>query len=241
MGPSFTPHAEQVCEVGSNRPILWNSRPYSRALYSSIATNPDQPASWTDLARRVRPSPLTARSSTATAWLSRISAVDSWWRKSRRVSATLACTRATLTLALSRFLLASRLRDRARCARRSLLSARRKNRGEAIFVPSERTAKWASPRSMPTTGCALGRAVGVACTTKLAKYRPAESLITVTLDGGEGSGRDHRTGTSPTLAKRSLPFGKTLNRALAVNRIACRASLRDRNLGGPIFGPFRPP
>ena len=62
-----------------NRPIRWKSRPNSRALYSNMVTNADHPASWTDLASRVRASPFTARSSTATAWLSRISAVDSWW------------------------------------------------------------------------------------------------------------------------------------------------------------------
>jgi hypothetical protein len=67
----------------------------------------------------------------------------------------------------------------------------------------------------------------------------AESLITVTLDGSHGSGRDQRTSTSPILGKRSFPAESTLNRALAVNRIACRRSLRDRNRGGPIFGPFR--
>jgi hypothetical protein len=32
-----------------------------------------------------------------------------------------------------------------------------------------------------------------------------------------------------------------LNRALAVNLTACRLSLRDRNRGGPTFGPFRFP
>ena len=30
-------------------------------------------------------------------------------------------------------------------------------------------------------------------------------------------------------------------RALAVNRMACRRSLRDRNFGGPTLGPFRLP
>src|SRR5262249_56122318 len=79
LGPSLAPQAEQVCEVGVNRPTRWNCRPYRRALYSSMPTNADHPASWTDLASRVRASPLTARSSTATAWLSRISAVDNWW------------------------------------------------------------------------------------------------------------------------------------------------------------------
>jgi hypothetical protein len=58
-------------------------------------------------------------------------------------------------------------------------------------------------------------------TTKLAKYRPAASLITVTLDGSAGSGLDQRTGISPIFGRRSLPGGVILNRALAVNRIAC--------------------
>jgi len=63
--------------------------------------------------------------------------------------------------------------------------------------------------------------------------------MTVTLDGWPGSGRDHRTGTSPIFGSRSRPPGSTVNRALAVNRIACRRSLRDRNRGGPTRGPFR--
>jgi hypothetical protein len=66
-------------------------------------------------------------------------------------------------------------------------------------------------------------------------------LITVTLDGSDGSDRDHRTGTSPIFGSRSFPLGSTLNRALAVNRIACRWSLRDRNRGGLTFGPLRWP
>ena len=121
---------------------------------------------------RVRARPLTARFSTATAWFSRISAVDNWWQKSRRASATRAYALATVTLALSRFLLPFSLRDNARCARRSFFSARRKNRGEVILRPSDRTAKCFSPRSMPSTDSASGKIRGPACTTKLAKYRP---------------------------------------------------------------------
>jgi hypothetical protein len=77
--------------------------------------------------------------------------------------------------------------------------------------------------------------------TNEAKYLPAGSLMTVTLDGTHGSGRDQRTDTSPTLGRRSLRPGRILKRALAVNRMACRRSLRDRNRGGLIFGPFRSP
>jgi hypothetical protein len=58
--------------------------------------------------------------------------------------------------------------------------------------------------------------------TKEAKYRPAQSRMMVTLDGWEGRGRDQWTGTSPTFGSRNLPLGRSLNRALAVNRIACR-------------------
>ena len=75
---------------------------------------------------------------------------------------------------------------------------------------------------MPITVSASGSAAGPVSTTNEAKYRPAESLITVTLDGSDGNGRDHRTGTSPTFGSRSFPFGSTRKRALAVNRIACR-------------------
>jgi hypothetical protein len=120
-------------------------------------------------------------------------------------------------------------------------SARRRNFGAAIFRPSDKTAKCDSPRSMPTVEPAEGRAAAVVSMTKLAKYRPAESMITVTLDGSDGKGRDQRTGTSPIFGSRSFPLGSTLNRALAVNRTACRWFLRDRNRGLATFGPLRFP
>ena len=77
--PPLTPHDEQTWLVGSNRPILRNWRPYSFALYSSMETNADQPASCTDFASLVRARPFTARSSTVTAWFSRMIAVDNLW------------------------------------------------------------------------------------------------------------------------------------------------------------------
>jgi hypothetical protein len=39
LGPSLTPQAEQVWEVGSNLPIFTRVRPYLTALYSSMVTN----------------------------------------------------------------------------------------------------------------------------------------------------------------------------------------------------------
>ncbi len=65
--------------------------------------------------------------------------------------------------------------------------------------------------------------------------------MTVTLPGAEGRSRDQRTSTSPIFGRRSRPLARILNRALAVNRIACRLSLRDLNRGGPAFGPLRLP
>jgi hypothetical protein len=79
LAPSFTPHRQHTWEVGENQPIRWNPRSYSRALYSSMITNAAQPASWMDLASRVRARPFTAKSSTAIAWFSRISLVDNCW------------------------------------------------------------------------------------------------------------------------------------------------------------------
>jgi hypothetical protein len=143
------------------------------------------------------------------------------------------------------FLLPFCLRECARCSRPIFFSARRKNRGALTLVPSDSTANAVSPRSMPTSRPESPKrrasAAGSVWTTNDAKYRPAASLITVTLDGAAGSGRDHRTATSPTFGSRSRPFGKTVNRALAVKRIACRRSLRDRNRGGPARPDLRSP
>jgi hypothetical protein len=86
-----------------------------------------------------------------------------------------------------------------------------------------------------------GNGWSVVCTTNEAKYRPAASLITVTDDGSAGRLRDQRTSTSPTFGSRNRPSSSTLNRALAVNRMACRWSLRDRNRGGASVRPLRLP
>ena len=89
--------------------------------------------------------------------------------QSRRASATRACTLAALIRALSRLLLPGALRLSAFCAVRSLRSARRRNLGLAIFRPSDRTAKWVSPRSIPASVPEGGSGPQPAWTTKLAK------------------------------------------------------------------------
>ena len=173
--------------------------------------------------------------------------VDVLWWKSARWLATLAWSRATWARYFSLFLLPFCVREFACCARRSLFRARRRNLGALILVPSDRTANAVRPRSIPTSPSASQKrcasAAGSVWMTNEAKYRPAASLITVTLDGSHGKGRDQRTGTSPIFGSRSLPLGSTLNRAFAVNRIDWCRSFRDLNRGGPTwrgFGPFRP-
>src|SRR5690606_12831117 len=145
--------------------------------------------------------------------------------------------------ALLRLLEPFSLRERARCAFFKRFSARRRKRGLSTFVPSERTARCPSPRSMPTSGLISGRtSCGPVATTKLAKYRPALSLTTVTVDGTEGSVRDHLTLTSPIFGRRSFPPAVTDQRAFAVKRTDCRVSRFDLYRGAPMRGrlPFRP-
>ena len=140
---------------------------------------------------------------------------------------------------------ASRWAVRASCNRRSFRSARRRNLGALTTVPSDRTANDVRPKSIPTSALVSGAgnraasAAGPVCTTNEAKYRPAASLMAVTLAGAEGRSRDQRTSMSPIFGRRSRPLARILNRALAVNRTACRLSFRVLNRGGPALGPFR--
>jgi hypothetical protein len=128
---------------------------------------------------------------------------------------------------------------------RSFRSARRRNFGDLTTIPSDSTANDVRPRSTPTsvaeTGNRWASTAGSVSTTKLAKYWPAASLITVTLAGTEGSPRDQRTSTSPIFGRRRRPLAKILNFAFAVNRTACLWSFRDLGRGGPTFGPLRLP
>src|SRR5690606_32823937 len=114
-----------------------------------------------------------------------------------RASATLAWAQATLTMAFFLLFDPFALRDRACCALRNRRSARRRNRGLSIFRPSDSTAKCDRPRSIPTSPVVSGNDSAAASTTNEAKYRPAASLITVTLEGSDGRRRVHFTFTSP--------------------------------------------
>lgn len=109
FGP-YQPHSEQVRVVGSNQSIRRSSRPCLVALYSNMRTNADHPASCTDLARWPRARPDTAKSSTYTAWFSRMIFVESLWCQSRRVRHTRVplCQPPSLCLVLASLLLARR-------------------------------------------------------------------------------------------------------------------------------------
>lgn len=90
---------------------------------------------------------------------------------------------------------------------------------------------------MPTSGVAFARiSCGPVSTTKLAKCRPALSLTTVTVDAVEGRERDHFTFKSPIFGRRSFPPLVIDQRAFAVNRTACRVSLRALYRGAPMRG-----
>lgn len=157
----------------------------------------------------VRASPDTARSSTYTAWFSRTIVEESLWSQSRRVFPTRAWQRATFRRARSRRAEPFCRRASSFCAVRSLACALRARRGASTFVPSDSTAKCVSPRSIPTSCGTRGNGWSGTSTTNEAWYRPAASIVTVTLDGAEGRSRDQRTGTSPTPGSRSRPFGST--------------------------------
>lgn len=125
-----------------------------------------------------------------------------------------------MTRCLFRFFDPFFFRDRLRCSCLSFFSALRKNRGEWTREPSAMTAKWVSPRSTPWSRSCGGRVsfAGSVSTTKPARYRPAASLITVTVDGADGRARDQRTRTGPILGRFSFPSGVIDHFAFAVNR-----------------------
>jgi hypothetical protein len=89
--------------------------------------------------------------------------------------------------------------------------------GEAEIIPMMRSV----------SGIRAASATGSVSRTKEAKYRPAASLMTVTEVGVAGRVRDHFTFTAPIFGKLRRPLSVMFQRALAVNRIDCRASLRD--------------
>ena len=104
-----------------------------------------------------------------------------------------------------------------------------------IPVTSLQLALVLIPKSMATELPVLGNTSGKTSTTKLRKYRLAESLITVTDDGIAGSSLDHKIFSFPILAYVNFMltnFKSTLCKSLVGNNILLL------NLGGLIDLPF---
>src|SRR5690606_5646958 len=136
------PQAWQLLLEGYQRSTRTNLRPAQRALYSSCLTNSAHPASPMDLERQRFSRMLdTDKLSTAITWFSWINRVDSWCRKSLRVSAILACSLATFSLALARRAEPRCFLARRRCSLANLASCCRKTCGALIFSPVESVAK----------------------------------------------------------------------------------------------------
>ena len=176
------PQSEQRLLEGYHLSMPISVRPYQRDLYSNCRTNSDQLASEILLARQwFFCMFFTANVSTAIVWFSRMSRVESLWRKSFRASTILACSRATLSRAFALRLEPFCFRANRCCNLANFFSCLRETLGAAIFSPVERIAKWVSPRSMPICPVACGSGETVSSQSIETKYRPALSLETVTL------------------------------------------------------------
>jgi len=203
------------------------SRPYHRDLYFNCLTNSDQPASEIDFARfRFFFMLLTARLSTAITWFSFTSRVESLCRKSLRVSAVLACRRATFSLAFLLFAEPLIFLENLRCSFASFFSFLRNVLGAAIFSPVDRVAKCVSPRSIPTLPATSGFASTTSSQSRDAKYLPAASFVTVTVVSFAALGRVR----DQTIAKGSDIFASFRARpshlkALEVYSAACLSCL----------------
>lgn len=97
-------------------------------------------------------------------------------------------------------------------------------RGLPVFNPVSVTNKSFKPTSMPTIDAVIGSDTGSNSQRHETKYLPAASLLMVTVDGEDGSGRLQRTSNGALLfAMYNLP-SRYLN-ALAVNSAACLCRL----------------
>ena len=189
----MTPQVHSLLD-GSNRPILITVLPHQRALYSNCRTNSDHPASEIDRAsRRFFTIPSTDKSSSATAWFSRISHVDNLWRKSLRWFEIRSCASATRIRCFSRFFDPFALRERRRCSFANLSNDDLRYRGFSTFSPALVVAKCVKPRSIPRIslyGFVAGRSFPVSTNTDT-KCFPDGSRDTVTVLTYPLNGREH--------------------------------------------------
>src|ERR1700744_4402213 len=138
----MTPQLHSLLD-GSKRPILMTVLPCHAALYSICRTNSYHEASAIDLdSLRFRCIPDTFKSSSATAWFSRMMRVESLCRKSVRWFRIFSLANATRTRCLALLLLPLTLRESLLCSLANLSSDALSRRGLSIFSPSLNVAKW---------------------------------------------------------------------------------------------------
>ncbi len=196
------PQHEHIFEDGYQRLTFTKRRPCQAHLYSSWRAISDMEASATDLARRRFFSiPLTSRSSTAMAWLSRTASVVALWMASFLWFAIRSWMRATFLFCFRLLAEPFRLRDRRLCSRASFLSPLASALGFAILMPSERVARSFTPASTPITGVlASGHSsTGASSTPSTQKYLPEGTRLMVADTILPLTGREIRALTRPSL------------------------------------------
>ena len=241
FGPVLVPQAEHTWEVGSNRPTGRTCRPYRRALYSSmrderrpagVVHGLGQPGAGESFHRQVLHGDRLVFADQLGGEL-----VVELAARIGHLRVRPGDLEPGLVPVLGALLLAGQLPLRPL---QFLLRPAQKPRA------SRSSGRPTGPRSGSDPGrCRPPAPARAGCPARSrrrteAKYRPAASRITVTLDGSDGSVRDQRTGTSPIFGSRSFPPGY-LEPGVGGEPDRLPVVLRDRNRGGPIFGPFRVP
>ncbi|BEN28721.1 Uncharacterised protein [Serratia marcescens] len=215
------PQQEQRLDDGKNGSTAMRRRPAHSLLYLSCRMSSDQPASAMLFANcGLRIMFFTLSDSTHTTWFSLMSVRDNLCRLSRRQSAIFACNRATFWRALVRFFEPSCFLLNRRCSNASRLAFLAVLRGLSALNPLSVTNRRVRPTSIPTIDDVTGNGSGWTSHRQLTKYRPAESLLTVTVEGDDGSLRDQRMFRGVLLFAMYRCPSRYL-KALAVNSATC--------------------
>lgn len=161
----------------------------------------------------------TLSDSTHTTWFSLMSVRDNLCRLSRRQSAILHATGQLLASFSAVFEPSCFLLNR-RCSNASRLAFLAVLRGLSALNPLSVTNRRVRPTSIPTIDDVTGNGSGWTSHRQLTKYRPAESLLTVTVEGDDGSLRDQRMFRGVLLFAMYRCPSRYL-KALAVNSATC--------------------
>lgn len=194
------PQLLQRLEEGKYWSIATMLRPPHSPLYWSWRTSSLQPASAIALdSFGLRIMFFTLRDSTQTTWFSLISLRDNLCRLSIRQSTILAWRRATFKRALARFFEPFCFLLNLRCNTANRFAYLALCRGLPVLKPVSVTNKSFKPISMPTVETVIGSDTGSNSQRQDTKYRPAASLVIVTVDGADGNGRLQRTSNGSLL------------------------------------------